>query len=283
MQTVSYMGNGTTTEFQFNFPYYDNTNIAVTKNNSSATGYSIVGTSGGTDANIPFVGGKVVFDQAPSTTDSITITRNLPLSRTVDYQPAAKINPTLLNQDMNYILEVLKDFQDDLNLFRTKYKDITNNETAQILLKKIDAVSLAITNLGDISTINSDIATLNNRTNNMSDYVVASQLPTAANNYTWYRKYKSGWVEQGGKCSVAATTAAPGQSATLITFPIPMQCTAQNNYTSLISRTNDPGYTQEVTIRTDAHTSANMYVTYFSTIMPTGALTFDWMAAGMTV
>lgn len=30
------------------------------------------------------------------------------------------------------------------------------------------------------------------------DYVVESQEPTAGNNYTWYRKYKSGWVEQGG-------------------------------------------------------------------------------------
>lgn len=30
------------------------------------------------------------------------------------------------------------------------------------------------------------------------DFVVESQLPTAANNYTWYRKYKSGWVDQGG-------------------------------------------------------------------------------------
>lgn len=30
------------------------------------------------------------------------------------------------------------------------------------------------------------------------DFVVDSQLPTAQNNYTWYRKYKSGWVEQGG-------------------------------------------------------------------------------------
>ena len=30
------------------------------------------------------------------------------------------------------------------------------------------------------------------------DYVVETQLPTADNNYTWYRKYKSGWVEQGG-------------------------------------------------------------------------------------
>ena len=31
-----------------------------------------------------------------------------------------------------------------------------------------------------------------------ADYVVASQLPTAENNYTWYRRYKSGWIEQGG-------------------------------------------------------------------------------------
>ncbi|MBR3511045.1 MAG: hypothetical protein IKN73_03210 [Alphaproteobacteria bacterium] len=30
------------------------------------------------------------------------------------------------------------------------------------------------------------------------DFVVEYQEPTAANNYTWYRKYKSGWVEQGG-------------------------------------------------------------------------------------
>ena len=30
------------------------------------------------------------------------------------------------------------------------------------------------------------------------DYVIAWQNPTAENNYTWYRKYKSGWVEQGG-------------------------------------------------------------------------------------
>lgn len=32
---------------------------------------------------------------------------------------------------------------------------------------------------------------------NNYDFVIESQLPTAANNYTWYRKYKSGWVEQG--------------------------------------------------------------------------------------
>lgn len=32
----------------------------------------------------------------------------------------------------------------------------------------------------------------------MIDYVVEKQDPSSSNNYTWYRKYKSGWVEQGG-------------------------------------------------------------------------------------
>jgi len=31
-----------------------------------------------------------------------------------------------------------------------------------------------------------------------ADYVIETQVASAANNYTWYRKYKSGWVEQGG-------------------------------------------------------------------------------------
>ena len=33
------------------------------------------------------------------------------------------------------------------------------------------------------------------------DVVVDWQAPTAENNYTWYRKYSSGWVEQGGHVS----------------------------------------------------------------------------------
>lgn len=31
-----------------------------------------------------------------------------------------------------------------------------------------------------------------------ADAVIDYQEPTSANNYTWYRKYASGWVEQGG-------------------------------------------------------------------------------------
>ena len=34
--------------------------------------------------------------------------------------------------------------------------------------------------------------------NNNIDFIIDSQEPTMDNNYTWYRLYKSGWVEQGG-------------------------------------------------------------------------------------
>lgn len=55
------------------------------------------------------------------------------------------------------------------------------------------------------------------------DFVVDWQAPTAANSYTWYRKYKSGWVEQGGLFTNTARL-------TQITFPIKM---ADTNYSAL--------------------------------------------------
>jgi hypothetical protein len=53
-----------------------------------------------------------------------------------------------------------------------------------------------------------------------ADYVIKLQAPTADNNYTWYRKYKSGWVEQGGYVSTANDTFVT------ITLPIEMSNTA---------------------------------------------------------
>lgn len=51
----------------------------------------------------------------------------------------------------------------------------------------------------------------------MIDTVVAWQVPTAENNYTWYRKYASGWVEQG--CS-ALTNISP--SGVTLSLPVTM-------------------------------------------------------------
>lgn len=47
-------------------------------------------------------------------------------------------------------------------------------------------------------SLNNKVDLVNGVPQDAVDYVVAMQRPTAENNYTWYRKYKSGWVEQGG-------------------------------------------------------------------------------------
>lgn len=38
------------------------------------------------------------------------------------------------------------------------------------------------------------------------DPVVAFQVPTADNGYTWYRRYASGWVEQGGVFTMSVSS-----------------------------------------------------------------------------
>ena len=60
------------------------------------------------------------------------------------------------------------------------------------------------------------------------DYVVEKQDPTSANGYTWYRKYKSGWVEQGGQFTLA-------YNGTTVTLPIELDNT---NYVPTIQQRN---------------------------------------------
>ena len=68
---------------------------------------------------------------------------------------------------------------------------------------------------------------LNNKVDKGFD-IVEFQEPTADNNYTWYKKYRNGWVEQGGyRTSV---------SNTIITLLIPM---ADTNYTLIKTINND--------------------------------------------
>lgn len=283
MQKVSYMGNGETTEFAFNFPYFENSNIIVTKNNVAATGYEIIGNPGGLDADIPYIGGRVVFEIAPTALDNITIARQLPLSRVTDYQPLEKISPTTLNQDMNYMMEILKDLQDEFETLQTQYSEIANKESTAVLLAKmqeihneITAVSAQITALGDISTLresvttnSENITTLDTRTTGLIDYVVASQTPNADNNYTWYRKYKSGWVEQGGQ--IPSTTASSASKT--VNLPITMTDT---NYFAC----SNTGYTGN-----DAPNYGNVVKSKTTTTITVGHLvnyTTNWMVSGIS-
>ena len=65
-----------------------------------------------------------------------------------------------------------------------------------------------------------------------TDYVIEWQEPVPENNYTWYRKYKSGWVEQGG---IAA--ASSGHNA--VQLPVKMKyATYTTNLTAVVESSN---------------------------------------------
>lgn len=233
MNKHNFIGDGKTKHFYFTFPFFTKNDVIVEINGKVATDFGLYCTLNTLNADIPFSGGKVSFTKAPKTADIITIYRKLELNRVVDYQPSAKISPVVLNQDMNFMLEVLKDMQNKLVEFASKYSEIMDKESTQVLLTQINAVTDEITNviseitnirteiadLGDISSIQSNISSLNNSINTLNgaiddananiatlrnfhdgvhDYVIEYQTPSAENNYTWYRKYKSGWVEMGG-------------------------------------------------------------------------------------
>ena len=117
----------------------------------------------------------------------------------------------------------------------------------------------------------SDVAGLKQATDGMIDYVVESQEPTSGNGYTWYRLYKSGWVEQGGGFPIASS--ANYQS---ITFPIEFSNT--NYFIQKNSATND-----------DA--SISWRVVSFYNLTTTSATTYNskagqglttWYACGMS-
>lgn len=108
------------------------------------------------------------------------------------------------------------------------------------------------------------------------DTVVEFQAPTAQNNYTWCRKYASGWVEQGG---IATTN---GSNATPITLPVEM---ADANYIPFIQgRTATDGYdhAQWQVMPVNTATSTQTSTTFYAQASITGYnLSFGWRVEGM--
>lgn len=77
-------------------------------------------------------------------------------------------------------------------------------------------------------------------------YVVASQEPTAQNDYTWYRKYSDGWVEQGGRTPNYTNTGSGTGTTTAVVLPITM---ANTGYSALCSLSVDDDQTHGYSFR----------------------------------
>lgn len=100
------------------------------------------------------------------------------------------------------------------------------------------------------------------------DYVIEMQRPTADNDYIWYRKYKSGWVEQGGQLSTG------GSGDKLITLPVEMSGT---NYAAIAIRKSGASTTTNVNVWARAPASSTTFNVYAS-----GDTAVNWFVSGMS-
>lgn len=115
MNKFLFTGNGKNKDFYFTFPFFSRNDIIVKINDTIATGYGLFCIPGTNNNDLPFTGGHIHFATAPLSSDTITIERDLQLNRIIDYQPTLPLNPTVVNQDMNYFFELLKDIKNELN------------------------------------------------------------------------------------------------------------------------------------------------------------------------
>ena len=108
------------------------------------------------------------------------------------------------------------------------------------------------------------------------DYVVESQLPTAGNGYTWYRKYKSGWVEQGG---IKLQNTDSKQDLSL---PIEMNGPTYSVLTSVMDdNLNNFVFCVKVTDKTTTGFKTTIWGSYQQGISTSG-YNFVWQVSGMS-
>ena len=104
--------------------------------------------------------------------------------------------------------------------------------------------------------------------------VIAFQAPTAQNNYTWYRKYADGWVEQGG---VATTTNT--STPTQCNLPVTM---ANTTYQTSISIYNGSSYWASWGLDTNTRTTNTVTLSgYLNAAGDAAALPVFWEVKGM--
>lgn len=97
--------------------------------------------------------------------------------------------------------------------------------------------------------------------------VIAFQVPKVGNNYTWYRKYADGWVEQGGSIDSAAS------GTYTVTFPVTMADTHYTILKTLSTTSSNGAQYNQVSFANKTTTSAQTN---------TAGVGFSWQVSGMS-
>ena len=123
MYKISYVADGITTEFAFQFPFFQPLDVRVAidgKVSDCEYTYSVV-------PNEDLSGGVVVFDVAPKSGVALDIFRQISLSRVIDYQPTQPLDVEHLNSDFNFLLSAFQDLRSvdlDVSEWANRHDDI---------------------------------------------------------------------------------------------------------------------------------------------------------------
>lgn len=108
--------------------------------------------------------------------------------------------------------------------------------------------------------------------------VIEFQAPTALNDYTWYRKYADGWVEQGGVITVTKQNANTSQTTT-VNLPVAMADT--NYYVAPLTFITDGGNTTGLRNQANDRTTTQLKIKTYSTTGISNNYTAAWEVKGM--
>lgn len=130
MYKISYTADGETTEYLFAFPFFQEGDVRVAINDSvqPTSAYGVI-------ANPSMDGGTVVLASAPVAGAKIDIFRQVLLSRIVDYQATAKIDPEDLNADFNMLVEAFRDL-DEIKIDLSEWANTHSNVVEMISYTK---------------------------------------------------------------------------------------------------------------------------------------------------
>ncbi len=232
-----YIGDGTTAVFHFNFPFFNQDDIHVAVNNNPViTGVAVDIDEPNPHSDIPYNGGAVSFAVPPEDGAEIKIWRKIAMVRPCDYQATVQPTANELNRDFNFNLENMRDFRERyeevLQMPGTGIKgpkgdkgdrgepgrDGTNGVDGRDGVDGTDGAPGPVGPMGPKGD-KGDRGEPGESGGlpDGADVVIEYRTGLSGTGYVngWYRKYASGWVEQGG------STRGLG-SVSSIVFPVEM-------------------------------------------------------------
>ncbi|MCL1892242.1 MAG: hypothetical protein FWF97_03070 [Alphaproteobacteria bacterium] len=168
MYKISYTGDGEALQFAFAFPFFqpDDVRVALDEVLLDASQYNLQYAE-------DLSGGTITFATAPDAGVRIDIFRKINLSRFIDYQPVAKIDPENLNADFNFLLEAFRDLN-AIDMDLTQWKNIHDN-----VIRQMEAIKELIedkTGAAPLGLYNNLLAVLSTALPRMiSDYGLVSE------------------------------------------------------------------------------------------------------------